>query len=115
MIAIENAIQKIRKEAEEIGSPIAKRLGIQVIENIKSATDAERVLAEDKSLADCKKSLDAFAAKNRQGNESVVTHDDAQRLIFEYFGFEKGVINDSTFSGITIAGKSSVVNVLDLI
>jgi len=48
---IDKAIEKMRTSAEAVDSPIAKMLSQQIIDNIKTDSIAEKVLAEGKTLA----------------------------------------------------------------
>lgn len=85
MMSIDAAKNKMRQEADEMKSQMAKMLCQQIIDNITNQEIAEKILAENKSLKGCKKEFDAFASKNKSGNESVITPEASEELIFKYF------------------------------
>jgi len=101
---INMAIGKIQAEIDNSKNQMEKMLGQQIIDNITSNDRAGRILAEDKTLAGCKKAFDDFASKHKQGNQSVIGPEQAEELIFKYFGFGDER-NEKNFEGI--------VNILD--
>lgn len=86
---IERAKEKIRIEAEENKNLNTKTLSMQIVDCITTGQRAEAVLCEDKTLKGCKAELDKFAKTIKQGNESSFGAMEAEKIIFEYFGFEE--------------------------
>ena len=91
----EQAIEKLRKEAENTKHPLSKMLSMQIIDNITDEDRAEKALAEGKSLDGCQKVLDEFAGKRKENNKSFITPDEAEKLIFDYYGFAEATKNET--------------------
>ena len=81
------AREKLTKEAKDMKDGMAEIMARQVADMIRTEADAEKVLAEDKPLTQLKKEFDAFAGKKKKGNQSVITPDESEKLIKEYYGF----------------------------
>ena len=79
------AIEKIKNQAGE--DPVLQMMAQQISSYITTKTRAELVLADDKSLAGCKKAFDSHARKNKKDGMSIIGPKEAEDLIFEYFGF----------------------------
>ncbi|MDD4496116.1 MAG: hypothetical protein PHV32_17540 [Eubacteriales bacterium] len=103
---INKAKEKIEAAASGSDNLMMKMLSRQIIENITTDEIAERILAENKNLEGCKKAFDEYASKNRKVNQSVITPEKAEELIYEYFGIKKEMANTKT---------SSIINILDFV
>lgn len=103
---IDKAIYKIESAAASCDDPMTKMLGQQIIDNITSDKVGSKILAENKSLAGCKKAFDEYASKNKKGNQSVIGPQKAEELIFEYFEIKKDDFNSKVFG---------VINILDFV
>lgn len=85
MSKINLAKEKLMKEAESHGL-IAKTMARQISDMIKTDATADCILKDDKKLMDLKKNFDKYAREHKEGNESCVPPDEADRMIREYYG-----------------------------
>ena len=90
---IEKAIEKIQSEIDENkNNPYVHVVGGFLINHLdKSPQDAEKIMAQDKTLI---KSLDEMrnaASKKKVGNCAVLTDQEAFSIVFKYYGIESAV------------------------
>ena len=64
---------------------IAKTMARQISDMIKTDATADCILKDDKKLMDLKKNFDKYAREHKEGNESCVPPDEADRMIREYY------------------------------
>ncbi|WP_419024322.1 hypothetical protein [Emergencia sp.] len=86
---IDDAIDKLRSEAETIDTRFTTMMARQISELIKTDTDAECILQQGKMIAGCKKEFDNFAGKHKQGGQAIISPEEAEELIVKYFGLDK--------------------------
>lgn len=84
---INEAIAKIKGEAEKISLPIVEQMAQQVCDYIVTDDRAAAVLQEGKTLEGLKKSFDKFANSKKKDNRSFIGPKESEKLIFDYFGF----------------------------
>lgn len=109
-IKINQAKEKIQVEAETLNTPFTDMMARQISEMITSSAHAEAILQDDKTLKGCKAAFDKFASNHKTGNQSVITPEDAEKLICDYFGFPSSGIEN-----IKKEAKSEMIDVTDLL
>ena len=104
------AKEKIRKEMTEISGAHGKQLGQQILDMLDTgrigSAEADKLMPTAKTLKDCKKSMDEFAKAHKEGGESVVTSQQAEKIIMDYYGIKN--TND-------IKQSPDHIDILDLI
>lgn len=88
------AIAKITDEMMKLNDPIAQ--GVEEYLTKKCTTDeiAEKLLAEDKSLADATGMLWEEAKKRRKGQSAYIPPDEVYAMVEEYYGINQPNVID---------------------
>ena len=85
---IQKAIDKIDQEAEKIGSASVRKLCSHIIDhNLVNDSNADKVLAEGKSLKGCWDHITKNARKQAAGNCAAVPDDTVYEWAAGYYGF----------------------------
>jgi hypothetical protein len=86
---INEALKKITEEAGKLkdGDPCKLLISEYVMDKITTDAAAEKVLAEDKKLADLNKKMWDEAHKKKAGNGAHIPDADLMRMADEYYGF----------------------------
>ena len=106
----DEAINKLQKEAQKLDTKFTDIMARQISEMIKTDDDAEKILNSEKSIAECKKSFDAYASKQKKGGQSVIGPDEAEKLIKEYFELDS---QDIAVNNHKTGGE--VIDIMDFI
>lgn len=89
---IKKAIEKVDGEAEKIGTIPAHRICEHIISKITNESNAEKVIKDNKTLADCISNITKKAKEQAKSGMAMIEDDEVYSWVDEYFGFE----NDSS-------------------
>lgn len=101
---IQKAIDKIDQEAEKMGSATVRLLCSHIIDHcLVNDENADKVLAEGKSLKGCWDYITSNARKQAEGNCAAVPDDTVYEWAAGYYGFT------------TEETKAEIIDLLDLL
>lgn len=101
---IQKAIDKIDQEAEKMGSATVRLLCSHIIDhNLVNDENADKVLAEGKSLKGCWDHITSNARKQAEGNCAAVPDDTVYEWAAGYYGFTAE------------ENKAEIIDLLDLL
>lgn len=90
---LEKAIEKIRSEMNQSNNSYNQVIGELLLKHLnKNPKEAEKILAEDKTIV---KSLDAMkkvAEKKKTGNFAMLTIEEGFKAVLDYYGIKTEVI-----------------------
>lgn len=89
---IDKAIAKLTTEAGQ--DPFLQMMAKQIGDIMKQYHSAGSVLDENKKLTELKVRFDECAKKNKKGNTSFVTPEEAEEMICEYYNLSAGAKRD---------------------
>ena len=110
----QKVIDKLDKEAEKEKNPAIRAIEGLLREACKNNVAAcERVLAEGKTMKGAYDAMYEVAKGRKSGNCAVIAPDEAEKIIFKYYGIGSEDVKESKSQ--TIQDTATVTSLFDLI